>query len=115
MLILKFGVNKPVIIVDSCVVKLWFTFANLQCVSQTATVKQYYFVLYFVFEWPVPAYIFAHLSNIASLPAGSINTDTCWKLNMVFQTARIAWKQWLLPTEAVQFVYDVTMVGTWSD
>ncbi len=29
----KFGVSKPVIIIDSCVVKSWFTFANPQSVS----------------------------------------------------------------------------------
>ncbi len=31
----NFGVGKPVIIIDSCVVKSWLTFANLQNVSQT--------------------------------------------------------------------------------
>ncbi len=36
----KFGVSKPVIIIDSCVFKSWFTSANLQCVSQTAKVKK---------------------------------------------------------------------------
>ncbi len=43
------------------------------CVSQTANGKNLYFILYFVFEWPVPVYIFGHWSNIVCLPAGSIN------------------------------------------
>ncbi len=29
----KFGSSKPVIIIGSCVVKSWFTFTNMQCVS----------------------------------------------------------------------------------
>ncbi len=40
--------------------------------------KQLHLVLHFVYEWPVPAYIFAHWSNIGCLPAGRINTQ--WHL-----------------------------------
>ncbi len=29
----KFDVSKPVIIIDSCVVKSWFTITNVQCLS----------------------------------------------------------------------------------
>ncbi len=36
----KFSISKPVIIIDSCPVKAWFTFANLQSVSQTAKAPQ---------------------------------------------------------------------------
>ncbi len=32
----------------------------VEYVSQTAKAKQLYFKLYFVFEWPVQAYIFTH-------------------------------------------------------
>ncbi len=69
----QFGVSKQVIIIDSCVAKTWFTFTNLQSVSlKVPRPKILYFVLCFVFEWPVPSYIFAHWSNIACLPAGRI-------------------------------------------
>ncbi len=39
----KFGVSKPVIIIDNCMVKKWFTFANLQSVSlkRNCQCKQY--------------------------------------------------------------------------
>ncbi len=51
----KFGVSKLVIIIDSCVViKLWFTFANQQSVSQTAKAKQIVFCiifLYYILYW----------------------------------------------------------------
>ncbi len=43
----KFGASKPVIIIDSCVVRSWFTFANLQSVSQTARAKQIVFYIVF--------------------------------------------------------------------
>ncbi len=33
-----------------------------------------YCILYFIFKWPVPAYIFAYLSNIAYIPASRIKT-----------------------------------------
>ncbi len=46
----KFGVNKPVIIIDSCEVKSWFNMANLRCISQSAKAKKLYFILYCVFE-----------------------------------------------------------------
>ncbi len=66
---------------------------SAECVSQTTKVKKVYFVLYFVFEWLVPAYIFAHWSNIACLPAGKIITE--WKLKMLSQTVRLLKKQTL--------------------
>ncbi len=37
--------------------------------------KKKYFILYVVFEWTDPAYIFVHWSNIACLPLGRINTQ----------------------------------------
>ncbi len=44
----KFGVSKPVIIIDTCVVKSWFTFENLQCVSLNLTKpKQIVFCIVF--------------------------------------------------------------------
>ncbi len=67
----KFWVSKPVIISDSCVIKLWF--AHLQFASlKLSRSKELYFLLYFVFEWPVPVYIFAHWRNIACLCADII-------------------------------------------
>ncbi len=71
----EFGLSKPMIIIDICVVKSWFTFANLQSISQTIKHKRLYFTLYFLFQWPILAYIFAHWSNIACLPAGRTNTQ----------------------------------------
>ncbi len=59
------------IIIDSCVVKSWFT---AERVSQIVEAKNMHFILYFVFEWPVPAYIIAHWRYIACLPTGRINT-----------------------------------------
>ncbi len=45
-----------------------------------------YFVLYFVFVFPVRAYIFAHWSSVACLPAGRINThrDSWWGTCLFF-------------------------------
>ncbi len=49
------------------------TFANLQNMSfKLPRPTKMYFVLYFVFEWPVLTYIFAHKGNIACVPAGKI-------------------------------------------
>ncbi len=45
----QFGVSKPVIIIDSCVVKSWFIFANLQIVSQAAMAKNIIFRIVFCF------------------------------------------------------------------
>ncbi len=47
---------------------------SAKCVSQTVRPNKLYYKLYFVFEWPVPAYIFAHWSNMACLPSTRINT-----------------------------------------
>ncbi len=43
---------KPVIIIDGCVVKSWFTCESADCVSQTAKAIKMYFVLYFIFKRP---------------------------------------------------------------
>ncbi len=71
----KFGVSKPVIIIDSCVVKSWFTFANLQCLSncQGQTICISYCLLYLNDQFPI--YIFAHWSSMACLPTCRINTQ----------------------------------------
>ncbi len=60
------------------------------CVFQTAMAKIIVFCI--AFEWPIPAHICAHWSNIACLPAGRIDThsDIQWKLKMLSQTVRIA-------------------------
>ncbi len=69
----KFGVSKPVIINDSCVVKSWFTFANLQSVSlKLPQSKHFYFILYLVFEYIYICTLKRHC--IACLTAGRINT-----------------------------------------
>ncbi len=84
----KLGVSKPVIIINSHEVKSWFTFANLQSVSlKMSKPETLYFLLYFVFEWPVLAYTFAHWGNIACLPVCRINTHT--------QTLSGSWKCYL--------------------
>ncbi len=88
----KIWVSKSVIIIENNVVKTCFSFANLQSVSRKlSSQKESYFVLYFVFECQVPAYIFSHWSNIVCLLAGKINThtDSVWKLKMLCQTVRI--------------------------
>ncbi len=66
----KFGFNKPVIFMVSCVVYICIP---AECISQTAT--KLYFVLYLVFDWSVLPYIYAHWSNIACLPAGRLNKN----------------------------------------
>ncbi len=43
----EFGVSKSMIIIDSCVIKSWFTFANLQCVIQTTKAKTLVFCIVF--------------------------------------------------------------------
>ncbi len=90
-LLAKVRVSKLVIIIDSYVIKSWFTFANMQSVSiKLPRAEIFYFPLHFVFEWPFHSYTFAHSSNIACLPAGRINThrDILWKLKMLYQTEK---------------------------
>ncbi len=43
----KYWVSKRVIIIDSCVVTSWFTFINLQSISQTAKAKKIVFCIVF--------------------------------------------------------------------
>ncbi len=45
----QFGVGKPVILIDSCMVKSWFTFANLESVSRKQP-KPKNTILYCIFE-----------------------------------------------------------------
>ncbi len=53
-----------------------YFYKSTEGVSQTAKDKTIVLLLYFVLEWPLLAYIFAHWSNIACLPTGRINTYT---------------------------------------
>ncbi len=70
-LYVKFGVSKQVIIIDDCLVShgLLLQICRI-CLSNCQGQILLYFILYCVFDWPVPAYIFAHWSNITCLPEG---------------------------------------------
>ncbi len=82
-------VSKPVIIVDSCVVKSWFTFANLQSASlKLPRPKQLYFILYLECEWLVHICpLIQH--NMYTCRQNNIHTETTWKLKMLFRTVQI--------------------------
>ncbi len=56
-----FKYGEQVIIIDSYLVKVMvYFYKSAEWVSQTSKTKILYFILCFVFKWPVPAYKFAH-------------------------------------------------------
>ncbi len=109
----KYGVSKPNIIIYSCVFKSWFTFANLQSVSlKLARPQILHFVLHFVFEWQILAYIFAHWSNI-----GRINTETVswsWKCYLNLWELHLKVWYWTNNSMAATQIKQVTQSQSWA-
>ncbi len=65
-----------------------------------------YFILYFVFERPFPAYIFAYWSNITCLPAVRMNIhrDTLWKLKCCLKLCEVIQTLKLLQIESDSWI-----------
>ncbi len=91
----KFGVSKPVIIIDTCVVISWFTITNLESVSLKRSKRIAFCIIFCIWMTKVTAYIFVHWSNITCLmQAENTHRDTYWKLKILSQTVRILVYDW---------------------